>query len=160
MRSSLAFFCASLFGTMLLGQTQAEISGQVTDSSGSAVAGATLTITNIQSNAVRSVVSNSSGLYSVPGLVPGSYAVRAELKGFQPIARGNIELQVQQTARIDFTLKPGDVNQTIEVNASAQMLTTDEATVGTVIENKRVVDLPLNGRDFLQLVSLSPNVTS
>jgi hypothetical protein len=160
MRSLLGFCYAFLFGVVLFGQTQGEISGEVTDSSGSAIAGATLTITNIQTNAVRSVVSNNSGLYSVPGLIPGSYSVRAEFKGFQPIVRGNIELQVQQTARIDFTLRPGDVNQTIEVNASAQMLTTDEATVGTVIENKRVVDLPLNGRDFLQLISLSPNVTS
>jgi carboxypeptidase family protein len=76
------------------------------------------------------VVSNNSGVYSVPGLIPGSHSVRAEFKGFQPIVRGNIELQVQQTARIDFTLRPSDVNQTIEVNAAAQMLTTDEATVG------------------------------
>jgi hypothetical protein len=160
MRSSLWLCWALLFGQILFSQTQAEISGEVTDSSGSAMAGATLTVTNIQTNAIRSVVSNNSGVYSVPGLIPGSYSVRAEFKGFQPIVRGNIELQVQQTARIDFTLRPGDVNQTIEVNASAQMLTTDEATVGTVIENKRVVDLPLNGRDFLQLISLSPNVTS
>ena len=146
-------------GCLSFGQTQGSITGTLTDSSGAAVAGATVTVTNAQTNAVRTGVTNDSGLYSFPDLVPGIYSVRAELKGFRTALRQNIELQVQQTARVDITLQPGDVNQTIEVSAAAQMLSSEDATVGTVIENKRIVDLPLNGRDFLQLVALSPNVT-
>jgi hypothetical protein len=79
--------------------------------------------------------------------------------GFQVIEQTNIELQVQQTARLDFTLALGQAMQTIEVSATTQMLSTGTATIGTVIEQKRIVDLPLNGRNFIQLVALSPNVS-
>src|SRR5712692_5419101 len=75
------------------------------------------------------------------------------------MVRNNIELQVQQTARIDFTLVVGQITQTVEVSSTAALLTTESATVGTVIEQKSIVDLPLNGRNYLQLVALSPNVT-
>jgi hypothetical protein len=71
----------------------------------------------------------------------------------------NIELQVQQTARVDFTLEIGQSTQTIEVSATGALLNTEDATVGTVIEQKRIVDLPLNGRNFFSLIALSPNVT-
>jgi hypothetical protein len=102
--------------------------------------------------------SNEAGLYSFPGLVPGNYSVKVEAKGFRPAAR-TLELQVQQTARVDFTLQVGQVSESIDVSAQAALLTTEDATVGTVIENRRIIELPLNGRNFLQLVSLSPNVT-
>ena len=82
------------------------------------------------------------------------------MPGFKTESEADIDLQVQQTIRADFTLQPGQVNEAIEVSASAEQLNTDNATVGTVIENKRVVELPLNGRDYLQLVQLSPNVTA
>lgn len=139
-------------------QTLGEITGVVTDSTGSVVPNAGITVTNTATNAVRQAVSNEAGNYTVPGLVPGPYTVRVEMQGFRSMTR-SLDLQVQQTARVDFTLQVGQVSETIEVSGSAALLTTENATVGTVIENRRIVDLPLNGRNFLQLVSLSPNVT-
>lgn len=140
-------------------QTFGEITGEVRDPSGSVAVGARVTSVNAGTNAIRTTTTNESGVYAFPALVPGTYQVKVEAAGFQTVVRSKIEIQIQQTARIDFTLQVGQVNETIEVSGSAALLTTENATVGTVIENKRIVDLPLNGRNFLQLVSLSPNVT-
>ena len=82
-----------------------------------------------------------------------------EMTGFRPSAR-SLQLQVQQTARVDFTMELGQVSEQVDVSAAPTQLNTDDATVGTVIEQKRITDLPLNGRNFLQLVRLSPNVTA
>ena len=87
------------------------------------------------------------------------YEVRAEKQGFKVANRTGVELQVQQTARIDFGLEVGNVSETVEVTSEVPLLTTENATVGTVIEQRRITDLPLNGRNFLSLVALSPNVT-
>src|SRR3954447_8311954 len=87
------------------------------------------------------------------------YTVRAERAGFKDLVRTQVEIQVQQNARIDFELQLGQVSESIEVTASSLMLT-ENAAVGTVIENKRIVELPLNGRNYLQLVSLAPNVST
>ena len=142
------------------GQAFGEITGVVTDPTGAIVANASITVTNPATNLVRKVASNSSGNYSFPALMPGMYNVRAEVQGFQAEVRTKIELQVQQTARIDFQLRVGAVTETIEVTGGAPLLNTENASIGTVIDNKRIVDLPLNGRNFLQLVSLSPNVSA
>ena len=139
-------------------QTFGEITGEVKDPSSAIVPGAMVTVTNTATNAVRSTVTNEAGLYSFPALVPGVYSVKVELTGFQSLVRNNIELQVQQVARVDFTLAVSQTSETVQVNEFAQLLTTESATVGTVISGNTIVDLPLNGRNFLQLVSLSPNV--
>ena len=102
---------------------------------------------------------NDAGLYSFPSLTPGIYSVRAEAKSFQTVERTGIELEVQQIARLDFQMQVGQVTEVVTVQGGAPLLTTENATVGDVIENRRIVDLPLNGRDFLQLVALSPNVS-
>src|SRR5437867_12402562 len=141
------------------GQTFGEITGEVTDSTGGVVAGATVTVTNPQTNLTRQVTTNNTGNYSFPALLPGVYNVRAERQGFQTEVRKGLELQVQQVARIDFQLKVGLVAESIEVAGGSPLLTTENATVGTVIDNQRIVELPLNGRNFLQLVALSPNVS-
>src|SRR5258707_11901065 len=140
-------------------QTSGEITGEVKDQSGAVAPNAAVTVTNAGTNAARSTTTNGAGIYSVPSLVPGTYQVKVEAPGFQSMLRTNVELEVQQTARVDFTLTVGQATQTIEVSSSAAMLTTENATVGTVIEQKSIVELPLNGRDFLQLVALSPNVS-
>src|SRR5713226_7926230 len=140
-------------------QTFGEITGEVKDQSGAVAPNATVTVTNTGTNASRTTNTNEAGIYSFPALVPGPYQIKVEAPGFQPVVRSNIELQVQQTARIDFTLTVGQATQTIEVSGAVQLLTTENATVGTVIEEKRITEMPLNGRDFLQLVALSPNVT-
>src|SRR5947209_6870408 len=140
-------------------QTVGEITGEVKDPSGANISNAPVMATNIATNVARSTVTNSSGVYSFPDLAPGTYQVKVAAPGFDTVIKTNIELQVQQTARIDFTLAVGQTTQTIEVSASAALLTTENATVGTVIEERRITELPLNGRDFLQLVALSPNVS-
>src|SRR6266852_4605151 len=141
-------------------QTFGEITGVVTDPSGAIVASATVTITNPQTNFTRQASTNNAGNYAFPALLPGVYNVRAEMQGFQAEVRNGVELQVQQVARIDFQLKVGSLAETVEVAGGAPLLATENAAVGTVIENRRIVDLPLNGRNFIQLVALSPNVSA
>jgi Carboxypeptidase regulatory-like domain len=146
--------------TPAFGQTFGEITGLVTDSTGGAVVGAAVTVTNPQTNFTRTEVTNTAGLYNFPSLLPGVYNIRVEISGFQSEIRNNVELQVQQVARLDFQLQVGAVTQAVEVTGGAPLLNTEDATIGTVIENQRIVDLPLNGRNFLQLVALSPNVST
>lgn len=145
--------------TGLLGQTYGDISGVVTDVSGAAIGAAQVTLTNEATKAVRYTTTNASGIYRFPSLLPGRYSVRVEAAGFRTARRVAIDLQVQQSVAADFELSVGDVTESIEVRAADVQLDTESVTVGTVIENKRIVELPLNGRNFLQLVSLSPNVS-
>jgi hypothetical protein len=157
-----AVFAVLLLAAVLwlpaFGQTLGEISGTITDATGGVVPAAAITITNTSTNVVRNAVTNDAGIYVVPGLVPGPYSVRVEKSGFRAMTR-NIELQVQQSARVDFALQVGQVSEAIEVSASSVVLATENATVGTVIEERRIMELPLNGRSFFSLVALSPNVT-
>jgi hypothetical protein len=95
-----------------------------------------------------------------PTLPPGIYNLKAEKSGFKTLVQNKVEIQVQQNARIDFRLEVGQVTELIEVAAGTETIVTENATVGTVIENKRIVDLPLNGRNYTQLVSLAPNVSA
>jgi hypothetical protein len=142
------------------GQTAGQISGLVTDASGAIIVGATITVINPQTNFTRETTSNTAGNYTFPVLPPGFYNVKAERHDFQTEIRNSVELQVQQTARIDFRLNVGAVTETVEVTGGAPLINTENATIGTVIEQKRIEDLPLNGRSFIGLISLSPNVTA
>lgn len=153
-----AFFVLLLAATVH-GQTLGTITGEVKDSSGASVDGTTVRVRNVATNGVRVAITNEAGAYTIPALVPGMYEVKAEKPGFKVAARSNIELQVQQTARVDFALEVGQVSESVEVTSALPLLTTENATVGTVIEQRRITDLPLNGRSFLSLVALSPNVT-
>jgi hypothetical protein len=147
-------------GQVAFAQTFGSIDGEARDVTGAAVAGVTVSATNKGTNAARSAITNDAGAYSFPSLAPGAYTLRAEKPGFKTVVRNEIELQVQLAARVDFELQVGQVSESIEVRADAALLVTDNATVGTVIENKRIVELPLNGRNYLQLVSLAPNVST
>ncbi len=142
------------------GQTFGEITGVVTDPSGAVLVNATVTVTNPQTNSVRTARTNGAGNYAFPALLPGVYNVRAESQGFRSETRSDVGLQVQQVARLDFQLSVGTVAETVEVSGGAPQLNTENATVGTVIDNRRIVDLPLNGRNFTALISLSTNVVS
>jgi len=144
---------------MIQAQTFGEITGEIKDPSGAVTPNVSVTVTNTATNVARSTVTNNSGVYSFPDLVPGTYQVRVTAPGFDTVVKTGIELQVQQTARVDFELRVGQSTQTVEVSGMAALLTTETATVGTVIEEKRITDLPLNGRNFFSLVALSPNVT-
>ena len=151
---------AFAFGVIVYAQTFGTITGEVKDASGAVIPAATVTATNMATAASRSTQTNEAGVYNFPSLVPGTYSIRVEAGGFKTVVNSNIELQVQQTARVDAVLELGAVTESIDVSGTATALSTEDTTVGTVIENRRIVELPLNGRDFLQLVSLSPNVTS
>src|SRR5215831_14912056 len=141
-------------------QTFGEITGRVTDPSGAVIPGASLTLTNVNTNAVRNVVTTEAGTYTIPSIPPGSYRLRAELPGFKAAASEPFELQVQQVLRQDFVLELGQISDTIEVAATAELLQSETAAVGTVVENKIITELPLNGRQYLGLVALSPNVNT
>ncbi len=158
-RLLLAVVLSCLTGASALAQTAGAITGEVTDSSGAIVPDAAVTVTNTQTSVARQTVTNSSGLYSIPELPPGTYTARVVVKGFDTLVKTNIVIQVQQTARVDFQLNLGQATQTVEVAANAAQLNTENATVGTVIEQARISELPLNGRSFFSLVALSPNVT-
>ena len=141
-------------------QTFGSINGVVTDPSGSVVPNAAVTVTNSATNATRGTQTDPSGFYSFPDLIPGTYDVKVTATGFANVVRANIPLQVQQAARVDFALTVGQATTTIEIAANAALLSTENATVGTVIEEQRIMDLPLNGRSYFSLVALSPNVTT
>ena len=136
------------------------ITGSVTDSTGAVVPGATVTLTNLSTNNQRVVESNEAGAYTLPSLPPGTYDLRVESEGFSAQERSNINLQVGQTARLDFALQVGEVTEVVEVVGGAPVLDSETTELGTVIENKRILELPLNGRNYLQLASLIPGATS
>src|SRR5262245_56845537 len=125
-------------------QTQAGISGVIHDSSGAIIPGVSVTITNPETNFVRTAISNEAGVYNLPGLQPGRYNMKVELPGFRPITQNDVELQIQQSARLDFTLQVGELSQTVEVAGTSALIATENATVGTVIEHRRIVAMPLN----------------
>src|SRR5215510_12996811 len=153
--------CLFMLSIALRAQTPtAEITGTVSDSTSAVVSGATVTILNLGTNLQRVLKTNTSGIYGAPGLPPGIYTVRVSMSGFKTEMRTNLELQVDQVARLNFTLQVGAVSETVEVEASSAALETETTTIGTVVENRRIQELPLNGRNYLQLASLVPGATT
>jgi hypothetical protein len=140
--------CAQQFG---------EITGTVADDSGAVIVGTRVTVTNAATQQVRSATSNDTGVYSIPYLVPGTYAVRAEKSGFKVTTQSAVDVHVGVVARIDFRLQVGEVTQQVEVTGGAPLLATESVALGSVIEARQIVNLPLNGRDYLSLVTLSSN---
>jgi hypothetical protein len=149
-----------LSGWSLLGQTLGEITGQVGDPSGAGVPDSVVTLTNTTTNAARQTNSNGQGLYTFPSVPPGIYNLKVEHSGFKTVSSNNVEVEVQQTVRLDLTLQVGQVSDSIEVTAAADLLQSENATVGSVIETKSITELPLNGREYLNLVTLAPNVSN
>jgi Carboxypeptidase regulatory-like domain len=139
--------CVGLW-TPAYAQTLGTITGEVKDASGAALPGATVTAQNIGTNAVRTQQSNEVGAFSFPAMPPGAYVVKAELDGFR-LAQSSVELHVEETLRVTLTLEIGGITETTEVTAVTSLISTENATVGTVIDNRRIVELPLNGRNFL-----------
>lgn len=135
-------YLSLLIGSNLWAQTEAEISGTVTDTSGAAIVGAKVTVTSEGTHGVRSAVSDHAGVYDVPALVPGFYDVSVEDTGFKTDVRTHIELQVQQAARLDFQLQVGQVSQRIEVAATAVALNTENATVARSLKMNALSSFP------------------
>lgn len=154
------------FATLLLAlapayaQNFGEFAGNVADPSGAVIAGARVTITNDATGVARTAETNEAGNYTVPFLNPGTYTITAESEGFRTARTPGLVLQVGAVVRNNFTLEVGVVTEVVEVEAAAQMLQTQDTAVGTVIDNERIVELPINGRNYLNLVKLSPNVSA
>ncbi|MBC7928867.1 MAG: carboxypeptidase regulatory-like domain-containing protein, partial [Bryobacteraceae bacterium] len=137
-----------------------QINGTVTDPSGAVISGAEISAVNPATNVRRTTTTDDDGLYALPALPPGVYNLEVDAKGFPKQIRQGLELQVGQVARVDLTVQIGNVSETVQVAAQAPILQSETTELGTVIENKRIVDLPLNGRNYLQLASLAPGATT
>lgn len=149
---------ALVFGSgMLIGQTTfGLIEGRVTDSTGRALQGATVTVTSIRTGDQRSVSTNGEGLYRALDLKPGDYDVRVDLPQFASVLRPGVSLNVSETLDIPFRLELATVAQTVTVTTEAPTINADTAEIGQVIESRRVLDLPVNGRDFTRLALFAP----
>ncbi|MEZ5288750.1 MAG: TonB-dependent receptor [Vicinamibacterales bacterium] len=149
-----------LVPVLALAQATGQISGVVTDASGGVLPGVTIEVTNTATGVVRTSVTDADGGYSVPLLQPGDYDVRASLSGFRTVVREGVRVTVTETSRVLFELGLGQLTETITVRAEATLVETSNATHGIVIDEQKVVDLPLNGRNFTQLGTLIPGVVA
>ncbi len=143
----------------LAAQNFATLTGSVNDASSANVAGAKVTAQNLDTLIVKEVMAGDDGLYTIPFLQPGRYKVTAQKTGFRQSVQDNLKLEVNQSARVDFKLEVGQVSESVEVKGGAPLLEIDNAAIGQVIEEKAVAELPLNGRNFVQLATLGPGVT-
>lgn len=162
-RRAVVATCALLlvFGTVTRGLAQTtygSIVGTARDSSGAVIVGAKIAVTNVGTAVKTSQVTNDVGAYSFTTLFPGSYTIHAEMQGFQSVDIQNLQLQVDQTLRSDVTMQVGQTSQNVVVTETLATLNTDTADVGEVIDNRQVVDLPLNGRQFVSLAILANDV--
>jgi hypothetical protein len=144
--------------SFLLAQVnQARLLGTVTDQSGGVIAGATVTVTDVQKNLSRTLTTDSAGEYVAPDLDPDTYTLRVESRGFRTFTRGGMQLAVGQEARVDVTLHPGEQTQTVTTVAEAlRLVETTTATLTGTIGNQAINDLPLNGRNYINLLTLRP----
>src|SRR5947209_4379908 len=166
--STRARACAVLIATACLivfakpnGHAQAvnaTLVGNITDSSGAMIGGATVSIQETSTGIGRVTTTNSSGNYTFPNLPPGTYSVTAEMPGFKKEVRPNVEVAVNSTVRVDLALQPGAVNETVEITAAPPALKTDRSDVGDKIETVQVQELPVGGanRNFQGLLALVP----
>src|SRR3989442_9038079 len=139
--------------------TTADLVGTIKDSSGAVVPGVTVALTNEATGLRRLTTTSAGGSYSFTSLQPGRYRLTAELPGFRKVERTGVELQVNQRAQIDLDLEVGLVSESLLIEGKAPLLETQSSVLGSVIEEKQVQDLPLNGRNFVQLATLSTGVS-
>jgi len=144
---------------LLYGQANGSFSGNVTDKTGSVIPGASVTVTSQGTGLTREAKTDGSGHYLVPLLPVAFYTIRVESQGFQTTEQRDLRLQVDEQREIDFTLAPASVSQTVEVTATEVAVETTNPTLGQVITAEEVSDLPLNGRNFVQLATLTPGTT-
>src|SRR5271154_6443242 len=144
----------------LYGQAAGSFSGTVTDKSGSAIIGATVTATSQGTGVARQAKTDEAGHYLIPLLPASIFTVRVEFQGFQSAENKDLRLQVEESRELNFTLAPSTVSSTVEVSASAVTVETSNPSLGQVINAQQAAQLPLNGRDFVQLASLTPGATA
>jgi len=151
-RTSLFLLACSLMAQQDTGM----ITGQVLDATGSAVPGATILLVNAGTNVRTSVVTNDDGLFVATPLRIGIYSITVEARGFKKSVRDDLALRVQDRLRVDFQLEVGEVSESVEVTSEAPLLQSETSSLGQVIATKPVSELPLNGRNFIQLIALTP----
>ena len=155
--AGLSLFLASgpLFPQTNLGR----ITGSVRDQTGGAMVGVTVSVTDADRGLERTTTTDSAGQYAFPGLLPGRKSIKAEAAGFKVFEQSGIVLEVAQDARLDIEMQPGAVNETVRVTEAPPLLDTTSAELGGTIQNEVINDLPLNGRNFENLLDLRPGVT-
>lgn len=152
-------FLLLVFAGMAMAQgIRATLVGRVADESGAVVPRTRITVANTATNESRIVMTNETGDFVIPQLSPGEYMLTADAAGFSKEVRRGVLLETGQEARLDITLKVGTVTGEVQVSAAAPLVSSENATVGNVVDQKKIVELPLNGRDYLQLAQLQPNV--
>ena len=156
-RFATALFVCALFSAGLFAQSVSQISGTVRDASGLAVPGADITATQTDTGVVRTTVTSGDGTYVLPSLPIGPYRLEVKKSGFSTYTQSGIVLQVDTAPTIDAALKVGNVTETVQVEAAAAMVETNSTTVGQVVNQQQVLDLPLNGREITQLITIAGN---
>ena len=146
---SLSAFSQANYGRIL---------GIVTDTTGGVISGATVTVIDTQRGVARTLMTDQAGEYNAPTLIPGTYLVRVEAMGFKKLERQNVVIQVGQDVRVDVTVQPGEQTQTVTVTEAIPLVETTNATLGGALSNATINDLPLNGRDYQNLLGLRPGV--
>jgi hypothetical protein len=148
-----------LLPLLLTAQSQkAEVTGNITDSSGALVPGVQVTVTNVGTDDKRTITSSETGLYTVPLLDPGKYEITARKEGFRTVTRSGIELHVNQTVRVDISLEVGALTESVQVTGAVAALQAETSDLGHVVENRQVLELPLNGRNTIALANLAAGV--
>ncbi len=140
--------------------TNATATGSITDSSGAAVPGAAVELLNNATNVPSRTTTNNDGLYRITGLIPGTYTARVSMQGFKTSVKDDIVLHVQDVVGLNFSLGVGSVNETMTVESGEPLLQTETTSLSTVVDERTVQDVPLNGRNVMNLVTLVPSVVA
>ena len=149
---------ALIVAAAMFAQTAGTIQGTVTDNSGAVIPGASIVVGSLDTGAENITETNEVGFYTVPALNPGLYTVICSADGFSSQEFGQVRLEVQQTMRLDCAMNLGTVTETVEVNAAAILIQSEKTEVGQVIDSKRILEMPLNGRNYLELAKFSVGV--
>jgi len=149
-------FVLAALSTSAFAQASATITGRVVDAADAVVPNAAVTVTNLATGVARNTVTNSEGLYTVPGLTPANYSVKVELQGFQTVQRNNVELLTGATLSVDFRIQLGTVQQTVEVAAQAAAIETTQSVGSATIQQAEVDSLPMVNRSMSSLMVLLP----
>src|ERR1700746_3352853 len=154
-------FCLMVLSAspLLFGQANGSFSGTISDKTGSVISGATVKVTSQGTGVSREAKTDDTGHYLIPLLPVAFYTVRIESQGFQAAEEKDVRLQVDEHRELDFTLVPASVSSTVEVSATEVAVETTNPTLGQVITSEQVTQLPLNGRDFVQLATLTPGTS-
>lgn len=155
----LMLFCLAYAAPALYAQSSASVSGTVTDITGAVIPGAQVEIRNSATNVAQRTQTNNSGTYSFVNVAPGNYSITVTKSGFQTVTESNVVLGVNQAAVFNFIPKPGQVQQTVTVSSVTSTIQTSTAELGTVVNTREVNNLPLNGRNFTELLELTPGVS-